>query len=218
MAGKAQSRTDLWVGFMAAANVAQMAEIGVFKGQFAATMLKECPSISRYYMIDPWQHLQDWNKPANKDNEVFEAYLAETKARTDFAAAKRVILRGRTLDVIDEIPDGSLDFAYVDGDHTLRGIVIDLMRVYPKVRIGGWIGGDDFGANIWQHGRKFEPSLVFPFALYFAEAVGARIYALPNSQFLFQKPSRQNPAFIDLTGRYSDTSLRSQFLPEKAPR
>jgi hypothetical protein len=25
-----------------------------------------------------------------------------------------------------------LDFAYIDADHTLKGIAIDLIRVYPK--------------------------------------------------------------------------------------
>ena len=29
------------------------------------------------------------------------------------------------------MPDGSLDFAYVDGDHTLRGITIDLVAFHP---------------------------------------------------------------------------------------
>jgi hypothetical protein len=115
------------------------------------------------------------------------------------------------------VPDASarslLDFAYIDGDHTLRGITIDLIRVYPKVRLNGWIGGDDFSRTVWQHHTRFEPTLVFPFALYFAEAVGARIYALPSSQFLIQKANRHPFAFVDLTGCYGDTSLRSQFDP-----
>jgi hypothetical protein len=192
-----------------------MAEVGVYKGDFAAKLLESCDSIQEYYMIDPWRHLDDWNKPANTDDTSFNQYLSETRAKTDFAAKKRRILRGKTVEVIEEIPDGTLDFAYIDGDHTLKGITIDLIRVFPKIRAGGCIGGDDFTATVWQHKAAFEPTLVFPFAVYFAEAVGARIYGLPNAQFLIEKNDIQPFAFVDLTGHYGNINLRDQVLPGK---
>ncbi len=102
--------------------------------------------------------------------------------------------------MIDRIPDGELDFAYIDGDHTLKGITIDLIRVYPKVRIGGFIAGDDFSRSMWHHKTSFEPTLVFPFAVYFAEAVGATIYGLPHIQFCLQKTGGGQFRFVDLDG------------------
>jgi hypothetical protein len=116
------------------------------------------------------------------------------------------MLRGKTVDVIERIPDATLDLAYVDGDHTLRGITVDLIRSYPKVRDGGWIGGDDFTSTIWQHSPRFDPTLVFPFAVHFAEAMEAVIYALPYDQFLIRK-SATGFRFVDLVGCYSDLSL-----------
>jgi hypothetical protein len=187
-----------------------MAEIGVYSGDFALTVLGRCSTLERYYMIDPWRHLNDWKKPANEDDSVFEHLLSEAKAKTEFAAEKRVILRGKTSEVVDEIHDHELDFAYVDGDHTLRGITIDLVRLYPKVRTNGWIGGDDFTRSIWQHPTRFEPTLVFPFAVYFAEAVEAPIYALPFAQFLIEKSAERSFSFVDLAGHYDDTSIRGQ--------
>jgi hypothetical protein len=124
-------------------------------------------------------------------------------------------LRGRTRDLIDRVGDGALDFAYVDGDHTLRGITIDLVKVFPKVRAGGWIGGDDFSPSIWQHSEAYDPTLVCPFAIYFAEAVGARIYALPHQQFLIEKTGA-GYELIDLTGRYGALDLRSQLIRNRA--
>ena len=111
--------------------------------------------------------------------------------------------------------NGKLDFAYIDADHTLKGIAIDLIRVYPKVRAGGFLGGDDFTRSVWEHNTRFEPTLVFPFAVYFAEAVDATIYALPYSQFCLQKTSASQFAFVDLTGLYDDVGLQNQFAPEK---
>lgn len=190
-----------------------MVEIGVYRGDFAAALLKRCPEITRYYMIDPWKHLDNWNKPANEDDLVFENFFQETKEKTDFAGARHVILRGRTADVVDEIGNYELDFAYIDGDHTLRGIAIDLMRIYPKVKPNGFIGGDDFTASVWEHKTSFEPTLVFPFAIYFAEAMGATIYALPHSQFCLQK-TQNRFAFVDLTRQYPEATLQGQFTPE----
>jgi hypothetical protein len=191
-----------------------MAEIGVYRGDFAAGVLQVCECLRTYYMVDPWRHLPDWNKPANQDDVVLGEFFRETKAKTDFAASKRVILRGKTTEVMDEIPDGELDLAYIDADHTLKGIAIDLIRVYPKVRVGGFLGGDDLTRSVWEHSTGFEPTLVFPFAVYFAEAVGATIYALPYSQFCLQKTSSARFAFVDLTGEYDEVTLRGQFSPE----
>ena len=207
------SRLDLWTQFVRDAAVKRMVEVGVYRGNFAARLLETCEHIEKYYMLDPWRHLESWEKPANKSDDTFEQFLKETRSKTEFAAGKRVILRGKTTEVIEQIPDGELDFAYVDGDHTLKGIAIDLIRVYPKIRAGGWIGGDDFSRTVWQHETRFEPTLVFPFAVYFAEAVGARIYALPHAQFLIEKGAASSFAFIDLAGQYDDVTLKNQFRP-----
>jgi predicted O-methyltransferase YrrM len=204
------SRVELWTRFVAENGVAAMAEIGVYRGQFAARVLDGCPGIATYYMIDPWRNLADWNKPANKTDEVFEKFYAEAMERTGAHEAKRVVLRGTTTEVIDRIPDGSLDFAYIDGDHTLRGITVDLIKVFPKIREGGWIGGDDFSPSIWQHSEEYEPTLVFPLAVHFAEAMGVRIYGLPHKQFLIEKAADSGHAFVDLTGRYGDLELKRQ--------
>lgn len=210
-----QSRLEFWVRFLRAAHVERMVEIGVYQGEFARTVLESCESIRRYYMLDPWRHLNEWNKPANESDATFESFYQMAKSKTDFAENKRVILRGKTTEVIDEIANGELDFAYIDGDHTLKGITIDLIRVYPKMRTGGFIGGDDFSRTVWAHKTTYEPTLVFPFAVYFAEAVGATIYALPHIQFCLQKTDNPAFRFVDLTGYYDELTLRNQFLPEK---
>jgi hypothetical protein len=214
-ASKAKSREEFWVEMIRSAGVRRMAEVGVYRGDFAAVVLQECVDLARYYMVDPWRHLDAWNKPSNHDDSTLAEFFRETKTKTEFASAKRVILRGTTTEVVDQIEDGELDLVYVDGDHTLRGIAIDLIRFYPKIRTFGFVAGDDFTRSIWEHKSNFEPTLVFPFAVYFAEAVGATIFALPFSQFCLQKPSSPQFAFVDLTAHYDDLSLRDQLDPGK---
>jgi hypothetical protein len=86
------------------------------------------------------------------------------------------------------------------------------------VREGGWLGGDDFSPSIWQHSEQYEPTLVFPLAVHFAEAVNARIYALPYKQFLIEKAADSGHAFVDLTGRYGDLELKRQLDRRPAPQ
>jgi hypothetical protein len=212
----ASSHLDLWVNFINQTKVKNFAEIGVWRGEFAETILKNCPSIERYYLIDPWRHLDDWNKPANISDPEFDQIFEEAMARTEFAREKRIVVRATTKQAQSEIGDAALDAAYIDGDHTLKGITIDLVSIYDKVRPGGFIIGDDFTPSIWQHGEAFEPSMVFPLAVYFAEAKGDAVYGLPYFQFLIAKTTAADVfQFHDFSGRYQNTSLREQFLVDK---
>lgn len=209
-------RLDLWAQIIQQASCKTIAEIGVWKGVFAESTLQSCPTIEQYIMIDPWAQLPDWNKPFNVTTKEFESVYNEAMEKTEFAADKRVILRGRTRDVVNQIEDESLDFVYIDGDHTLRGITLDLISIFPKVKPGGIIAGDDFTLNPWQHASEFEPTLVCPFAVYFAEAMDLPIRALPYGQFLIEKTDAPFQ-FEDTTGNYADLSL-NRFSPRSVSR
>jgi hypothetical protein len=205
-------RQDVWSGIIQRLQAKEMLELGVLRAAFSEHILRNCESIVRYYMLDPWQHLDGWNKPANVDQPTFDDIYALAMARTDFAGERRIVLRGKTTEVIDEIPDASLDVAYIDADHTLRGISIDLIRSYPKIRPGGILGGDDYTKTIWQHPDNFEPTLVCPFAAYFAESQGAPIVILAHNQFAIIKPAKAERCFqvIDTTQSYGVRSLLPQ--------
>ena len=210
----ASGREHIWSLMVQRTDAKNFLELGVFRGAFAERVLGQCPNIERYYMLDSWRHLDDWNKPANVDQSTFDEIYAQAMARTEFACDKRIVLRGKTTEMIDQIPDQSLDIAYIDGDHTLRGISIDLISTYPKVRPGGILGGDDYTATIWQHAGEFEPSLVCPFAAYFAESQAAPIVILPYNQFAIVKPSRRENGFrvVDTTRVYGPRSLLPQIV------
>lgn len=40
--------------------------------------------------------------------------------------------------------DNSLDFVYIDGDHSYKGVMEDITTWLPKVKPGGIIAGDDY--------------------------------------------------------------------------
>lgn len=204
---KSANRYEMWARFINQNKLTHIAEVGVYRGDFAKYILANCPIVKKYYMIDPWRPLANWNKPANHDKTKFESFYKETLEKTEFAKEKRVILNAKTTEIINKINDHSLDFAYIDADHTLKGITIDLISFWDKVKRTGVIVGDDFNNNLFHHGLDFEPTLVFPFALYFAEAKNKKIYGMPYSQFMITKEFN-GFEFINMSGNdYSNTSL-----------
>ena len=208
VAAEARNRVELWSRIFTDNQCKTVAEVGVWKGAFAEETLRRCPAIENYVMIDPWRHLPDWNKPANGAHVAFEDIYAEAVRRTRFAEEKLTILRERTVVAGRSLSDGYLDAAYIDGDHTLRGITIDLVTMLPKIRTGGLIGGDDFTKTIWQHTGNYDPTLVFPYAVYFAEANDLPIYSLPFEQFLIVNDPGLGFKFEDLAGGYLNLAMR----------
>lgn len=204
---KFRSRLDLLSHIILTAKAQEVAEIGVWKGEFASYILSSCKGVRKYYLIDPWKKLDDWNKPFNVESEMFSNIYDEAMDKLSFAMDRTVTLRGKTNEVIKDIPNNSLDIAYIDGDHTLKGITIDLINVLPKIKDNGLIVGDDFTETIWQHDRQFEPTLVCPFSVYFAEAHNLPIAALPYNQFIIQKSPHLHFSFTDITGKYKQLSL-----------
>ena len=122
---EATNRVDLWCRLVRARGIRRMADVGVWRAGFAHRVLRDCPNIASYYMIDPWCPLARWNKPLNVSASVFADAHRQAIDSTAFAASKVVVLRETTSEVASGISERSLDLAYIDGDHTLRGITID---------------------------------------------------------------------------------------------
>lgn len=119
------------------------AEVGVFNGGFAREILKRNPA--KLYLIDPWVHQADETYPddSNLSQGKFDQMHASLKS--EFAPDPRVeIIRAFSLQASERIESGSLDFVYIDANHTLEHCLVDIALWYPKVRPGGWICGHDF--------------------------------------------------------------------------
>lgn len=209
-AADATGRPDLMARILNALKIERMAEIGVWKGNFAAQMLRDVPSLTDYHLIDPWRQLDDWDKPLNETPD-FEAVFQQAMQVTDFAVQKRHVHRGTMLEVVDSLPNHSLQACYIDGDHTLRGVLIDLISMYDKVEVGGVIFGDDLAKNPWQHGPDYEPTMVFPAAVHFAEAKGDPFITLPGGQFAILKSTERAFSFTDTVGGYHRHGLKAHF-------
>lgn len=57
---------------------------------------------------------------------------------------RATLLVMRTVDAAQMVGDGSLDFVFIDADHSYESVKEDIQHWAPKVRPGGWIGGHDY--------------------------------------------------------------------------
>ena len=90
LARESDNRFELWAALLRRIDARKVAEIGVYRGAFAAHLLGSCPGVETYYMIDPWRHLDDWNKPANRDDDTFQRFFEETIHNTRAHEGRRV--------------------------------------------------------------------------------------------------------------------------------
>lgn len=122
------------------------AEIGVCAGVFAYhVLLPAAPS--KLYLIDPWQYgLQaDIEIEITTENQIQrDAQYYEVSAL--FNPFENVeIVRAKSEDAVTLFPDHYFDYVYIDGEHSYAAVERDLNNYFPKVKIGGYIIGDDYG-------------------------------------------------------------------------
>ena len=75
---------------------------------------------------------------------IIEAQFDELVSRkTNIIKHKMTSVEGAEL-----FEDGSLDFVYIDGLHTYKGVIDDITAWKQKVKPGRWIGGHDYGHKL----------------------------------------------------------------------
>lgn len=115
------------------------AEIGVQEGVYSENICKDMPDVE-LLCIDPW-----WTKDtraakhgATKQEEFYET----TKAK--LAPYNVTIIRKPSMEALQDIPDGSLDFVYIDGCHEFDYVMTDIIWWSTKVRKDGIVAGHDY--------------------------------------------------------------------------
>jgi predicted O-methyltransferase YrrM len=105
------------------------AEIGVFTGYFSEILCKAMPGLD-LIACDVW----GWGKYQRAEQECLERLQPYNVT----------IVKKYSVDAAKDVPDGSLDFVYIDAAHDYDNVKADLEAWTPKVKIGGLVSGDDF--------------------------------------------------------------------------
>lgn len=115
------------------------AEIGVYKAGFTE---KFCKVGLKMFAIDPWKAYDGGGR--NMKMKKRQDFLYGHAQRTLAPYRDCTIIRATSMDALSHFKDGSLDFVYIDGDHSFRYIAEDLVEWSKKVRSGGAVCGHDY--------------------------------------------------------------------------
>lgn len=120
-------------------------EVGVAFGGHSHALLNQVPGLS-LIGVDAYRHRDGYDDPMNLPQVEFDALCAMTLDRLSPFGDRFRLIREDSVDAAKQIDDRSLDFVYLDADHSEAGLLRDLAAWFPKVREGGWITGHD-----WDH-------------------------------------------------------------------
>lgn len=123
-------------------------EVGVFRGLNAAQLLQQRRDL-HLYCVDPYE-VASADYRATKDHQTgfsaarWSAVAAEAARRLRFAGERVTWIRQSSPAAAGSVSDGSVDWVWIDGNHSAQQVAADIHAWWPKIRPGGWIGGHDY--------------------------------------------------------------------------
>ena len=125
------------------------AEIGVFAGELSAYLLTHRPDLT-LYLVDSWKgdgtdyigDSGDFHASLTQDRQDIYHQMALEAVR--FAGDRAKILPYSSKEASTLVTDGSLDFVFIDADHSYEGCKADISLWLPKLKDGGVLSGHDY--------------------------------------------------------------------------
>lgn len=122
-----------------AIQIGRGAEIGVLYGDTSFSLLRDLPTLI-LFSVDPYlpydepdrtaQHLAHYENLARQKLSVF--------------GPRSVMVKATSVDAAPTIPNESLDFVFIDAQHTYEACKEDIETWFPKIRRGGFVTGHDY--------------------------------------------------------------------------
>jgi glycosyltransferase involved in cell wall biosynthesis len=174
------------------------AEIGTGVGKMSAALLRQLPNLESILLVDPYreaapeaEYRKSGDTCALRTQAACDADMAEADRRTAFAEKRRTFIRKSSLAASKDVADESLDFIFLDGDHTAGAVAADVRAWWPKLKPGGMLSGHDWeNAAVPMNGVANAVSI-------FASAEDVSIYRAADSVWGIQKPiGPQGPGSI----------------------
>jgi hypothetical protein len=107
-------------------------------------------------LVDPWSKQDNWDSDIN-ERDYFKAYDLMLENTKD---CNKIIAQWTSKEISINIPDNSLDFVYIDAQHSYEWCLEDLELWFPKVREWWLVSWHDYiNAKkwnlIWNSNKRF---------------------------------------------------------------
>lgn len=158
------------------------AEIGVHEGRYSEILCQKIPGL-KLLCVDIW--------PKDSIYQTAKKRLAKYKIK---------LVRKNSMEAVKSVPNESLDFVFIDGDHKYESVKSDIEKWSKKVKKGGIISGHDYYIFHFSRNRGVIEAVdeyvnKHKFRLYVTK-YGPRGLSREDRipiWYFFKKPKRSNP-------------------------
>lgn len=121
------------------------AELGVHKGSFSRLLMDRLRP-SKLYLVDSWylQAGREWHWGDGNRNVVDGLCNVLHTMEDELVSGRAFLIIEEDLAALRNMPDASLDWAYIDTSHQYDHTMQELELLKAKVKAGGAICGDDW--------------------------------------------------------------------------
>jgi hypothetical protein len=117
-------------------------------GEFSETLCRANPDLEKLYLVDPWLSYTGYHTFFSQQ-DMDGHYQMACDRLSAFPCCE--LVRKTSMEAVREIPDHSLDFVYIDGNHNFQSVTNDIVEWGRRVRFGGILCGDDYRRFRDQH-------------------------------------------------------------------
>ena len=118
------------------------AELGVHKGRTFLFLLHSCPNLTMIG-VDLWAAQPDNEGPENYVTSSHVANEARVRELAEDFGERAIIIKDWTHKAAEQVEDNSLDFVFIDADHSSEAVQNDVEMWWAKVKDTGWVLGHD---------------------------------------------------------------------------
>lgn len=126
-------------------NYTRGVEVGSLRGEFAKSILDKWDGT--LFLVDVWRQIDDYVDMNNNDED--SGVIIDCVKNISNHAHRAHMMRMPSNEASKLFADDSLDFVYLDANHSYKGIMDDFKNWYPKVKKGGLISGHDYMLIHW---------------------------------------------------------------------
>lgn len=141
-------------------------EVGIKEGLNSIALLEMCPNIVKLVGVDPFAPYVDlgyqWTE--EEQESIYQLMLKNVKLRNCEDRFEHKRLTG--LDAAALFDDNSVDFVFIDSEHTAEAVTAELNAYWPKLTQGGIMSGHDFdkigtAVHKWRSDNSIESEIHF---------------------------------------------------------
>ena len=118
-------------------------EVGVERGVNATLLLNGMPDLT-LFGIDCWEPYEGYREGDRYSARRLDGFYALAKERLAPFAGRVILRKQFSVEASLAFADESLDFVFIDANHSFQSCTEDLTAWVPKVKPGGIVSGHDF--------------------------------------------------------------------------